>query len=121
MLTYPADLPPPVPLPRSATETLDRDDKFFCDTCCCLQEAQKRMKLKQLPQCLCLHLKRFKYIESLARCGWQVAAARHTLHGAVAAHTLWLGTQMPEGLTLVIWAWPNEYALCPDCQPMIWH
>jgi ubiquitin carboxyl-terminal hydrolase 12/46 len=46
---------------------LDRDDKFFCDTCCCLQEAQKRMKLKQLPQCLCLHLKRFKYIEALAR------------------------------------------------------
>lgn len=64
-LTYPASLP--APLPCSATETLDRDDKFFCDTCCCLQEAQKRMKIKQLPQCLCLHLKRFKYIESLAR------------------------------------------------------
>ena len=47
----------------SSTETLDADDKFFCDVCQCLQEAQKRMKIKQLPQVLCLHLKRFKYIE----------------------------------------------------------
>lgn len=51
----------------SATEMLDRDDKFFCDTCGCLQEAQKRMKIKQLPACLIFHLKRFKYIEQLNR------------------------------------------------------
>ena len=29
----------------SSTETLDAEDKFFCDTCQCLQEAQKRMKV----------------------------------------------------------------------------
>lgn len=51
----------------SATEMLERDDKFFCDACCCLQEANKRMKLKQLPPILILHLKRFKYIESQNR------------------------------------------------------
>eukprot|EP00798_Chlamydomonas_sp_ICE-L_P014258 gene14258-20231_t len=48
----------------SALEMLDRDDKFFCDQCCCLQEAQKRMLIKQPPPCLILHLKRFKYVES---------------------------------------------------------
>ncbi|KAL4451497.1 hypothetical protein ABPG75_007159 [Micractinium tetrahymenae] len=51
----------------SSTETLDADDKFFCDKCGCLQEAQKRMRLAQLPPVLCLHLKRFKYIESMGR------------------------------------------------------
>ena len=51
----------------SATETLDAEDKFSCDTCGCLQEAQKRIKIKQLPNILCLHLKRFKYIEDLQR------------------------------------------------------
>ena len=50
--------------PLSATEMLDKDDKFFCDHCCCLQEAQKRMLIKQIPHCLILHLKRFKYVES---------------------------------------------------------
>lgn len=51
----------------SSTETLDAEDKFFCDHCQCLQEAQKRMKVKQLPRILCLHLKRFKYIEQYDR------------------------------------------------------
>ncbi|GAB4813530.1 hypothetical protein N2152v2_000576 [Parachlorella kessleri] len=51
----------------SSTETLNAEDKFFCDSCGCLQEAQKRMRLKQLPPVLCLHLKRFKYIEQLGR------------------------------------------------------
>mmetsp|Transcript_34778 Transcript_34778/g.98602 ORF Transcript_34778/g.98602 Transcript_34778/m.98602 type:complete len:361 (+) Transcript_34778:308-1390(+) len=51
----------------SLTETLGQDDKFFCDSCCCLQEAQKCMKIKQLPKVLLLHLKRFKYIEQLGR------------------------------------------------------
>ena len=32
-----------------------------------LQEAQKRMKIKVAPRILALHLKRFKYIEQLAR------------------------------------------------------
>lgn len=51
----------------SATETLDAEDKFSCDTCGCLQEAQKRIKIKQLPKVLCLHLKRFKYVEDMQR------------------------------------------------------
>mmetsp|Transcript_1105 Transcript_1105/g.2404 ORF Transcript_1105/g.2404 Transcript_1105/m.2404 type:complete len:354 (-) Transcript_1105:746-1807(-) len=51
----------------SAMEMLDKDDKFFCDHCCCLQEAQKRMLIKQAPACLILHLKRFKYIETQGR------------------------------------------------------
>eukprot|EP00891_Asterochloris_glomerata_P000112 jgi/Astpho2/112/e_gw1.00004.43.1_t len=51
----------------SSTETLDADDKFSCDTCGCLQEAQKRMKIKELPPVLCLNFKRFKYLEDLQR------------------------------------------------------
>mmetsp|Transcript_4642 Transcript_4642/g.8008 ORF Transcript_4642/g.8008 Transcript_4642/m.8008 type:complete len:352 (-) Transcript_4642:104-1159(-) len=51
----------------SAMETLNCDDKFFCDHCCCLQEAQKRMLIKEAPPCLILHLKRFKYVESQGR------------------------------------------------------
>ena len=31
---------------------LDKDDKFFCDHCCCLQEAQKRLLIKQVPSCM---------------------------------------------------------------------
>jgi len=48
----------------STTETLEKQNKFFCEYCCCLQEAQKRMKIKALPQALIIHLKRFKYVES---------------------------------------------------------
>uniref|UniRef100_A0A7N0UPS6 ubiquitinyl hydrolase 1 n=1 Tax=Kalanchoe fedtschenkoi TaxID=63787 RepID=A0A7N0UPS6_KALFE len=51
----------------SSTETLNGNDKFFCDKCCSLQEAQKRMKIKKPPQILVIHLKRFKYIEHLGR------------------------------------------------------
>lgn len=43
----------------SSTEMLDGDNKFFCDACGCLQEAQKRIRCKELPMVLCLHLKRF--------------------------------------------------------------
>ncbi|KAI6699567.1 hypothetical protein NL676_013891 [Syzygium grande] len=50
-----------------STETLNAEDKFFCDKCCSLQEAQKRMKIKKPPQILVIHLKRFKYIEQLGR------------------------------------------------------
>lgn len=52
---------------HSATEMLEGDDKFFCDRCCCLQEAQKRMLIKTAPPVLILHLKRFKYVESQGR------------------------------------------------------
>lgn len=48
----------------SSNETLDGADKFSCDECGCKQEAQKRMRVASLPPVLCLHLKRFKYVES---------------------------------------------------------
>jgi len=51
----------------STIETLSKEDKFLCDNCNCLQEAQKFMKVKSLPKILVLHLKRFKYIENLGR------------------------------------------------------
>ncbi|KAK4782699.1 hypothetical protein SAY86_007073 [Trapa natans] len=51
----------------SSIETLNADDKFFCDKCCSLQEAQKRMKIKKPPQILVIQLKRFNYIEQLGR------------------------------------------------------
>lgn len=51
----------------SASEMLRHRNKFHCDSCCGLQEAEKRMKIKRLPPILALHLKRFKYEESLQR------------------------------------------------------
>lgn len=51
----------------STVEALRDGDKYFCDRCCALQEAQKRMRIKRLPPVLALHLKRFKYIEQLGR------------------------------------------------------
>lgn len=51
----------------SASEMLCQKNKFFCDACCDLQEAEKRMKIKQLPNVLALHLKRFKYQEEVQR------------------------------------------------------
>ncbi|KAL0951876.1 hypothetical protein HGRIS_008536 [Hohenbuehelia grisea] len=51
----------------SASEMLCQKNKFFCDSCCDLQEAEKRMKIKKLPNVLALHLKRFKYQEDLRK------------------------------------------------------
>lgn len=51
----------------SASEMLCQKNKFFCDGCCDLQEAEKRMKIKKLPNVLALHLKRFKYQEDLQK------------------------------------------------------
>lgn len=51
----------------SSTELLEKQDKFFCDECCSLQEAERRMRVKKLPRILALHLKRFKYVEQLGR------------------------------------------------------
>lgn len=51
----------------SASEMLCQRNKFFCDSCCGLQEAEKRMKIKKLPNVLALHLKRFKYQEDLRK------------------------------------------------------
>jgi len=47
-----------------STETLSGPDKFFCDHCCSLQDAQKCLKVKRLPHILVVHLKRFKYSEA---------------------------------------------------------
>ncbi|KAJ3370551.1 hypothetical protein HDU91_006140 [Kappamyces sp. JEL0680] len=59
----------------SKSEVLNHKNKFFCDTCNSLQEAEKkyvcrltsRMKIKRLPNVLAVHLKRFKYQEQLGR------------------------------------------------------
>lgn len=49
----------------SDSEMLAGRNKFFCDTCSSLQEAEKRMKIKSSPQILALHLKRFRYDENI--------------------------------------------------------
>lgn len=51
----------------SSTETLCAEYKYYCEVCCSKQEAQKRMRIKNLPQVLALHLKRFKYVEQVNR------------------------------------------------------
>ncbi|XP_074650618.1 ubiquitin carboxyl-terminal hydrolase 12-like [Tubulanus polymorphus] len=51
----------------SSTETLCAEYKYYCEVCCSKQEAQKRMRVKKLPNILALHLKRFKYMEQLNR------------------------------------------------------
>ncbi|KAL0068410.1 hypothetical protein AAF712_004488 [Marasmius tenuissimus] len=51
----------------SASEMLCHKNKFFCDSCCDLQEAERRMKIKKLPNVLALHLKRFKYQEDVQK------------------------------------------------------
>ncbi|CCH60569.1 hypothetical protein TBLA_0D00620 [Henningerozyma blattae CBS 6284] len=44
-------------------EMLNGSNKFYCDECGGLQEAERIVGLKQLPKTLSLHLKRFKYSE----------------------------------------------------------
>lgn len=51
----------------SEEEMLCERNKFHCDNCGGLQEAEKRMKIKRLPKILALHLKRFKYHEPIQR------------------------------------------------------
>uniref|UniRef100_A0A060TDB7 Ubiquitin carboxyl-terminal hydrolase n=1 Tax=Blastobotrys adeninivorans TaxID=409370 RepID=A0A060TDB7_BLAAD len=51
----------------SASEMLCERNKFHCDNCGGLQEAEKRMKVKKLPKILALHLKRFKFTEDMQR------------------------------------------------------
>eukprot|EP01147_Barroeca_monosierra_P006307 gene6307-7470_t len=49
----------------SKSETLRADSKYFCETCCSKQEAQKRMRIKQFPMVLAIHLKRFKFMDHM--------------------------------------------------------
>eukprot|EP01064_Diplonema_japonicum_P030403 TRINITY_DN5173_c0_g1_i1.p1 TRINITY_DN5173_c0_g1~~TRINITY_DN5173_c0_g1_i1.p1 ORF type:complete len:419 (+),score=45.21 TRINITY_DN5173_c0_g1_i1:109-1365(+) len=51
----------------SKGETMDRDNKFHCDSCRSLQEARRSLKMKRAPPILAIHLKRFKYIEEYGR------------------------------------------------------
>lgn len=51
----------------SSTELLSGADKFDCDNCGCKQEAEKRTLIKQPPEVLICHLKRFKYNEITRR------------------------------------------------------
>lgn len=48
----------------SAHEMLRSGDKFYCNVCRTLQEAEKRMLIRRVPQVLALHLKRFKFLEA---------------------------------------------------------
>lgn len=45
-------------------ELLTGANKFYCDKCCGLQEAERTVGLKSLPKTLAIHLKRFKYSEA---------------------------------------------------------
>jgi len=51
----------------TCTEILRGEEKFFCDFCGTLQEAERRMRVNRLPNILALHLKRFKFIESVQK------------------------------------------------------
>lgn len=50
-----------------ATEILSGMNKFYCDNCMSLQEAEKKIDFKNLPKILTLHLKRFEFSED-AQC-----------------------------------------------------
>ncbi|WFD34454.1 ubiquitinyl hydrolase 1 [Malassezia cuniculi] len=49
----------------SDSEMLCGRNKYFCDRCSSLQEAEKRMKILRPPNVLALHLKRFKWDEQV--------------------------------------------------------
>jgi ubiquitin carboxyl-terminal hydrolase 9/13 len=51
----------------SASEMLTGSNKFYCDSCHSLQEAEKKMGIRKLPKVLALHLKRFEYSEEQNR------------------------------------------------------
>ena len=48
-------------------ERLEGVNKFYCDFCTCKQEAERRTLIKNAPQVLICHLKRFKYSEEFRR------------------------------------------------------
>lgn len=51
----------------SKLETLNHQNKFYCNTCLSLQEAVKTIKLKKTPEILIINFKRFKYDDKLDR------------------------------------------------------
>lgn len=42
-------------------EYLTGKDKYFCEHCKRKTDGEKRMLFKELPECLCIHIKRFRY------------------------------------------------------------
>ncbi|GBB85144.1 hypothetical protein RclHR1_01170028 [Rhizophagus clarus] len=44
-----------------ATENLTGEDQYRCDKCESLNDCQKRLRIKRLPETLCIQLKRFRY------------------------------------------------------------
>eukprot|EP00475_Leptophrys_vorax_P005629 TRINITY_DN1338_c0_g1_i7.p1 TRINITY_DN1338_c0_g1~~TRINITY_DN1338_c0_g1_i7.p1 ORF type:complete len:298 (-),score=71.02 TRINITY_DN1338_c0_g1_i7:685-1578(-) len=49
----------------SKTEMMFKKDKYWCGNCLSRQEALRRMKIRDVPDILILHMKRFKYVESM--------------------------------------------------------
>lgn len=47
----------------SGKSMLSGKNKYYCENCKGRQEAFKRMRIRQLPEVLVLHLKRFEYVE----------------------------------------------------------
>ena len=43
------------------SETLKGDHKYYCETCCSKQEANKSLEIRSFPSILALHLKRFRF------------------------------------------------------------
>jgi len=51
----------------SNPEILKDNDKFHCDKCKGLQDAEKKIMIKSLPNTLIVHMKRFKYDDQMKR------------------------------------------------------
>jgi ubiquitin C-terminal hydrolase len=61
-VTLATSLPSFVTIIHSGTSTMNSATRPCTgDTCCSPQEATKRMRIKELPQVLAIHLKRFTY------------------------------------------------------------
>ena len=46
---------------KNNLETLKGDHKYYCETCCSKQEANKSLEIRSFPSILALHLKRFRF------------------------------------------------------------
>lgn len=51
----------------AGTEYLTGKDKYLCDACGCLQDAERRLRFERLPSILTVHMKRFKFDEVFGR------------------------------------------------------
>eukprot|EP01129_Flabellula_baltica_P007710 TRINITY_DN3013_c0_g2_i1.p1 TRINITY_DN3013_c0_g2~~TRINITY_DN3013_c0_g2_i1.p1 ORF type:complete len:326 (-),score=50.47 TRINITY_DN3013_c0_g2_i1:1197-2174(-) len=46
-----------------SSEKMRGSEKYYCESCCCRQEAERYTRVKKLPKILIIQLKRFKYNE----------------------------------------------------------